>query len=74
MAANRQSQSAVVGIAQFVHRTNFKINPAANAPMFFVVEQDAYQAVGQSLYRLSVWRIVVFQPAAPDSRIPRKET
>jgi hypothetical protein len=75
VAAYRQSHASAPGVTQFVHLTDFRVSPGANAPMFVVVEQDEYQAVGRSLYRVSVWHIVVMQPAVQSvSRTPRKET
>jgi len=75
VASHRQSQAAVPEIAQILHLTDLRVDQAASAPMFFVVEQAVYEGDGHSLYRVSVWRILVFQPAVrSDSRTPRKET
>lgn len=69
----RKSTDSEFNAAQFVHLTEFNVNPTAGA-MFVVVEQDAYQAVGQAIYRVSVWRIVVLPAANSAGKIPRKET
>jgi beta-lactamase regulating signal transducer with metallopeptidase domain len=62
-------------LAQFIQLTDVRENSAPAAPVFVVVEQDTYGTIGQTMYRLSVWRIVLVPPAYDsDSRIPRKET
>ena len=70
----RRSTEAESNAAQFVHLTDFHSTPATGA-MFVVVEQDAYQAVGQTMYRLSVWHIILVQSTADSAtKTPRKET
>jgi beta-lactamase regulating signal transducer with metallopeptidase domain len=62
-------------IAQFVRMTDFQVSLTAGAPMFFVVEQDAYQTIGQTMFRVSIWHIVLVQPVPQSGGgIPRKET
>jgi beta-lactamase regulating signal transducer with metallopeptidase domain len=54
--------------------TSLPVSSAAGA-VFVVVEQDEYQRVGQELYRISVWHLVVLHPSADSaSGISRKET